>query len=62
MTTYCYHTTATGHKVHLTVEGDRGPVLVSIHGGGIINGSRRDEHIPAPLKGPPTSTVSAPPS
>jgi acetyl esterase/lipase len=51
MTTHCYHTTATGHKVHLTVEGDSGPVLITIHGGGIVNGSRRDEHLPAPIKG-----------
>jgi acetyl esterase/lipase len=50
MTTHCYHTTATDHKIHLTIEGDSGPVLISIHGGGIINASRRDEHLPAPIK------------
>lgn len=51
MTTHCYHTTPSGHKVNLTLHGTDGPVLITFHGGGIVNGSRRDDHVPKPVRG-----------
>jgi hypothetical protein len=53
MATHTYNVTAQGHAVDLTVEGDGGPVLISFHGGGIVNGSRRDQYIPLEIEGTP---------
>lgn len=51
MSSYCYNVSKRGHKVFATVHPKPGPVLITFHGGGIIQGSRRDEHIPQPLTG-----------
>jgi hypothetical protein len=50
MTSHIYHTSARGNPVRLTVAGKSGPVLLTLHGGGISNGSRRDEHFPSEIK------------
>lgn len=51
MADYVYHTTTTGHEVRCTLEGSGSPVLIAFHGGGIVNGSRRDVYLPSEIKG-----------
>ncbi|ORX37318.1 Alpha/Beta hydrolase protein [Kockovaella imperatae] len=45
--TLTYHTTPRGHQVKIDVRGKGGPALITFHGGGIIQGSRVDGHIPS---------------
>jgi hypothetical protein len=33
----------------MTMHGTEGPALITFHGGGIVNGSRRDDYVPKPI-------------
>lgn len=56
MSSYCYTVSERGHKVYADVtlkpgaESEHGPVLICFHGGGIIQGSRREEYLPAGMQ------------